>query len=250
MKPWLWDHTVHPIDWRIDEAQKAKETKRFRIGVMRTDSKAFNFKKTRICPPKHPTTKPFSGVVDPSPACTRALERTVSALSSQGHIIIDVSPPSPYNALLIASQLLNSDGCKMFLSFFRTGESNDPGAGQMSLCMKIPRPFKYLYYLWVKYIKRDNIWAGLLENWNEKSAYEQWKWVSKREAYKASWHEWWKQEELDFMLTPVNATPAVPHGGMKDAVSSCGYTFLFNLVSSAPATPPPCNTHPLAGNVC
>lgn len=38
-------------------------------------------------------------------------------------------------------------------------------------------------------------------------------------------------EELDFMLTPVNATPAVPHCGMKEAVSACGYTFLFNLVS-------------------
>ena len=36
---------------------------------------------------------------------------------------------------------------------------------------------------------------------------------------------------MDVMLTPPNATPAVPHGGMHDAVSSCGYTFLFNLVS-------------------
>ena len=100
----------------------------------------------------------------------------------------------------------------------------------MSLYMKIPRPFKYLYYLWVKYVKRDAIWAGLINDWNPKSAYEQWKWVAKREAYKARWHEWWNGEALDFMLTPVNATPAVPHGGMKEAVSSCGYTFLFNLV--------------------
>ena len=100
--------------------------------------------------------------------------------------------------------------------------------------MKIPRPLKYLYYLWVKHVLRDKVWAGLLENWTEKSAYEQWKWVSKREAYKASWHEWWQGQELDFMLTPVNATPAVPHCGMKEAVSSCGYTFLFNLVSVPP----------------
>ena len=169
--------------------------------------------------------------MDPSPACARALERAVSALRTQGHELVDVNPPSPYLALQIASQLLNSDGCKTFLSFFRTGETNDPGARQMSLYMKIPRPFKYLYYLWVKYIRRDEIWAGLLDDWHPKSSYEQWKWVSKREAYKASWHDWWKSEGLDFMLTPVNATPAVPHGGMKEAVSSCGYTFLFNLVS-------------------
>ena len=146
--------------------------------------------------------------------------------------MVDLSPPSPSTALLIASQLLLSDGSNTFLSYFRTGETNDPGARQLSLYMKIPRPFKYLYYLWVKYVRRDSLWAGLLRNWNEKSAYEQWKWVSKREAYKASWHEWWKGEGIDFMLTPVNATPAVPHCGMKQAVSSCGYTFLFNLVST------------------
>lgn len=103
----------------------------------------------------------------------------------------------------------------------------------MSLYMKIPRPFKYFYYLWVKYVRRDDIWAGLLEDWRPKSAYEQWKWVAMREAYKASWHDWWNGENIDFMLTPVNATPAVPHGGMKEAVSSCGYTFLFNLVDHA-----------------
>ena len=229
IKPWLWDHTVHPIEWRIDEERKVKETKKFKIGIMRTDGKT---NQIRICPSINILLSRFQGVVDPSPACARALQRTVSALSSQGHTVVDLSPPSPSTALLIASQLLLSDGSNTFLSYFRTGETNDPGARQLSLYMKIPRPFKYLYYLWVKYVRRDSLWADLLRNWNEKSAYEQWKWVSKREAYKASWHEWWKGEELDFMLTPVNATPAVPHCGMKEAVSSCGYTFLFNLVST------------------
>ena len=172
----------------------------------------------------------YTGVVDPSPACARALERTVSALRSQGHQVKEVTPPSPYTALQIASVLLNSDGCRTFLSFFRTGETNDPGARQMSIYMKIPRPFKYLYYLWVKYVRRDPIWADLLGNWHPLTAFEQWQWVAKREAYKAVWHDWWKNEDIDFIIAPVNATPAVPHNGMKEAVSSCGYTFLFNLV--------------------
>ena len=173
------------------------------------------------------------GVVEPSPACARALDMVVSALQSEGHEIVDVHPPSPYEALVIASNLLNSDGCRTFRSFFRTGEWNDPGAAQMSWYMGIPKPFKFLYYLWVRYIRQDAIWAGLLANFHEKSAFEQWKWVARREAYKAKWHDWWQNEaKLDFMLTPPNATPAVPHAGMKDAVSSCGYTFLFNLVCS------------------
>ena len=179
--------------------------------------------------------------MDPSPACARALEETVSALRSQGHDCVDISPPSPYLALQIASSLLNSDGCRTFLSFFRTGETNDPGARQMSLYMRLPRFLKYLHFLWVKYVRRDAVWAGLLENWHAKSSFEQWKLVSKRESYKATWHEWWNREEYDFLLTPVNATPAVPHKGMKEAVSSCGYTFLFNLVSSMLNRPTDCN---------
>ncbi|KAH0551569.1 hypothetical protein GP486_007215 [Trichoglossum hirsutum] len=190
MKPWTYDHMVHPIGWRDDQERDAKEKKRFRVGVMTDD-----------------------------------------ALQADGHEVVDITPPQPYEALVIASQLLNADGCKTFSSFLRTGEWNDPGAAQMSFYMNIPRPLKYLYYLWVRYVRRDKIWAGLLKDWHEKSVSELWKLAYRREAYKARWHEWWEQEaKLDFLITVPNATPAVPHGGMKQSVSSCGYTFLFNLL--------------------
>ena len=145
--------------------------------------------------------------------------------------MVDVSPPSPYEALKIASQLLLSDGCKTFRSFFRTGEWSDSGAAQLSFYCSLPSPIRYLYYLWVRYVRDDAIWAGLLRDWSEKTTPEQWQLVAKREAYKARWHTWWRDEaQMDFLLTVPNATPAVPHDGMKDAVSSCGYTFLFNLL--------------------
>lgn len=209
MKPWTYDHSVHPIPWRSDVVKEYSEKKKFRVGVLRTD-----------------------GVVDPSPACARALEEVAQALRKEGHEIVDVHPPSPYEALQIAAPLLNSDGCKTYSSLFRTFEWEDAGAAQMSLLASFPRPFRFLYWAWVKYIRRDEIWAGLVADWGEKSAFEQWKLVAKREGYKARWHEWWQQDaKVDFLITPPNATPAVPHKAMKDAVSSCGYTFLFNLVS-------------------
>lgn len=208
MKPWTYDHTVHPIPWREEVIKEVLEKKTFKVGVLRTD-----------------------GVVDPSPACARALEEVALAFQKEGHDVIDILPPDPYEALCIASQLLNSDGCKTFKSFFRTGEWEDSGAKQMSWLMNLPRPFKWIYYLWVKYVRRDNIWAGLVKDWHEKSSFEQWKLVAKREAYRERWHNWWEREaKVDFLITPPNAAPAVPHDGMKYAVSSCGYTFLFNLV--------------------
>lgn len=216
MKPWKYDHTVHPLEWRDSVTDEYATKKKLRVGVLRTD-----------------------GVVDPAPACARALQMVVSALESAGHETFDVTPPSPpaspYDALVMASQGLNADGCGTFRSHFRTGETDDPGAREMRRLVNLPQPFKYLYYLYVKYVRRDDIWAGLIRHWSPKSAFEQWKLVGQREAIKARWHEWWEngtgEEKMDVLLTVPNATPAVPEGGMREAVSSCGYTFLFNLVS-------------------
>ncbi|KAI0473361.1 amidase [Xylariaceae sp. FL0804] len=209
MRPWEYDYAAHPLAWRRDvEDEYLATSRRLRVGVMRTD-----------------------GVVDPSPACRRALEQTAAALRRAGHEVVDVvNPPSPYEALYLGAHLLNADGCQMFKSFFRAGEWDDRGADQMDWLMRLPRPLKYVYYLWVKYVRRDDVWAGLVRDWHPKTAFENWKLVARREAYRARWFEWWDGAGVDCLLTPPNATPAVPHGGMKDAVSSCGYTFLFNVL--------------------
>ena len=212
MQPWKYDPSVHPIPWRSNVEAEYQSKKPLKVGVMRSDN-----------------------VVDPAPACARALENAVSVLRSQGHEVFDVSTPDPYEAMVIASNLLNADGTKMFRSFFRTGESDDPGAKQFGRYMRLPRFVKFFYWAYVKYVKRDAIWAGLLEHWHAKSAFENWQWVYKREVYKARWYEWWnsfgdKGDGLDILLTPPNATPAIPHGGMATAAASCGYTFLFNLL--------------------
>ncbi|KAI9171809.1 Acetamidase-like protein [Paramyrothecium foliicola] len=207
MQPWKYDFSCHPLEWRSEVEKEYLGKPSLKVGIMRTD-----------------------GVVDPSPACRRALEMTEAALRRAGHEIVEVDPPSPYEGLVIASQLLNSDGVAMSKSFFRWGETNDRGVRQMRFYMKLPRPIKYLYYLWVKYVRGDAVWAGLLRDFHPKTSFESWKLVARREAYKRKWYDWWNQANVDCLITPPNATPAVPHGGMHDAVSSCGYTFLFNLI--------------------
>ena len=177
-------------------------------------------------------------VVDPSPACARALDMAATALVAEGHVVFDITPPSPYEALVIASNLLNADGTQMFRSFFRTGEIDDAGASRFGAYMRLPRVVKWFYWAWTKYIMRDELWAGLLAHWHKKSAFENWQWVAKREVYKAKWFEWWNSfgdngEGMDFIITPPNSTPAVPHGGMRTAAAACGYTFLFNLLDYA-----------------
>lgn len=209
MRPWTYDYSCHPIPWRSEIEQEYSQ-RILRVGIFRTD-----------------------GVVDPSPACKRALEMTEAALRKAGHEIVEIDPPSPYEALCLASLLLNSDGLETAMSFLRWGERNDCGVAQLRWYMTLARPIKYLHYLWVKYVRRDLVWANLIRSWEPQTGYQIWQLNAKREEYKQKWFDWWDASDIDCLIAPPNATPAIPHKGMYHAVSSCGYTFLFNLVSSA-----------------
>ncbi|PYI32859.1 amidase signature enzyme [Aspergillus indologenus CBS 114.80] len=211
MEPWKYDYTVHPIHWREKEEEEA-QTRKLRIGLMTSD-----------------------GVIPPTPAIARALSTTTAALVAAGHTVSDIKPPvtaDPFTGLHLASQLLNSDGCVTFNSHLHSFEPSDPGADQLTRISNLPRPLRYLYYLWVRYIRRDVQWAKLIRTFGPKSAAELWKLTAQRESFRATWHAWWDDatQQYDFILCPVNATPALPHKAMHDAVSSCGYTFLWNLL--------------------
>ncbi len=39
MKPWKYDHNVHPIPWKQDEEEDARDKKRLKVGVMRDDGR-------------------------------------------------------------------------------------------------------------------------------------------------------------------------------------------------------------------
>jgi Asp-tRNA(Asn)/Glu-tRNA(Gln) amidotransferase A subunit family amidase len=222
MKPWEADHTVHPIPWRDSDytaIRSRQGSRKLRIGVMTSD-----------------------GVVAPSPAIARALSLSTRALRQAGHTVVEIGAASfpqtatPAYGLQVASMLLCADGGSTYRSFFRTGEATDPAAGQLRFYAMLPRAIRYLHYLWVRYVRGDGLWAGLLRSFGALSAFQQWQWVAKREAFRATWFDWWNQAEqqFDFILCAANATPALPHGAMHDAVSSCGSTFLWNLLTTRP----------------
>ncbi|OQE27060.1 hypothetical protein PENFLA_c006G10839 [Penicillium flavigenum] len=211
MEPWKYEHSVHPISWR-SEVESEAQNKPLRIGLMTSD-----------------------GVVPPTPAIERAIATTVAALTEAGHTVSEITTPpnaDPFTGLNLASQLLNSDGCHHFNAKLKSFEPSDPGASQLSRIAHLPRPLRYLYYLYVRYIRRDKVSATLIRDFGPKSAAQLWTITAQREAFRAAWHKWWDAEpqQYDFILCPVNATPALPHKAMHDAVSSCGYTFLWNLL--------------------
>lgn len=204
MKPWEYDHSVVPIPWRETDLSAVKG---LRWGVIWDD-----------------------GVVAPSPPCLRALKSVVSLLEANGHEVVTIDPPSQYEGLKLASQLIYADGGKTMMRIMHTGEYNDPGVIEALAMFRMPRFSKRLYAWYIRHIRGDDVYAGLVENWSEKTVPELLTLVAAREAYRALWFEFWKTQNLDFIITVPNAHPAVPHGGMKEGWKSCGYTFLWNLL--------------------
>lgn len=228
MQPWKYDYTVHPIAWR-DQEEREAATKQLRIGVMRSDGMC-------VCVYYEELYLTVTlGVIPPTPAISRAIDTTVAALTAAGHTVTEVAPPAdadPFTGFCLASELLNSDGCVTFNSHRYSFEPTDPGAAQLSRIAYLPGPLRYLYYLYVRYIRRDVRWAKVIGSFGPKTAAQLWQITAQREGFRKRWHSWWDAEpqQYDFILCPVNATPALPHGAMHDAVSSCGYTFLWNLL--------------------
>lgn len=236
-KPWTMDYSVHPLEWRQKPIDELNNKKKLRVGVMFTD-----------------------GIVDPSPACARALQLSVDALRKKGHEIIEIIPenapdaaasfnanktttkhnatesaiiPSTLNCLRIASQLLCSDAVKIALRPKLWAEYNDKGVERFKMVQRLPRWMKRIWAWYLENIVGDHVWATLVRDWNEKKITERWDLVYEREGYKAEFFEAWNRAEIDFMLTVPNATPALKHRGLYDSASSCGYSFMFNLLDYA-----------------
>lgn len=202
MEPWNYDHTVIKMPWRKVDLS----AKRLKWGVMWTD-----------------------GVVTPSPACSRALTDVVSVLKQYGYDIVTLNPPSPYEGFKIASQLL-ADELRQTDNILLTGESNDPGMVQANGMYSTPAFVKRMYAWYLRYLRGDETYAGLIEGWGPKSAQEYFRLVAQREEYRARWFTMWQEMGVDFVLTCPNAMPAIPHGAMKDAFTNCLYAFLFNML--------------------
>ena len=112
----------------------------------------------------------------------------------------------------------------------RWGESNDPGVREARIMFAMPRFVKRLYAWYLRHIKRDDAYAGLIENWSEKTVEEYLRLIAKREGYREQWFHKLRDGAFDFILTVPNALPATPHGGIKTGFKACGYTFLWNIV--------------------
>ena len=122
----------------------------------------------------------------------------------------------------------------------RSGEYISPALRTVRLILRLPLWLKKFQATLLRWFSRpwgrNDAWASLIEVFDPRTALEERKLIVEREAYKAAWHEAWKREGLDFVLTAPHALPAVPRdpkASDKATLVSANYAFLYNTVRAS-----------------
>ncbi|KAJ7466725.1 amidase signature domain-containing protein [Mycena galericulata] len=204
MKPWTYDFTCVPLPWQPVDLQV--EGRKLKWGVIWQD-----------------------GICEPTPACRRSLSLVVNALKSQGHEVVEFTPPPIPDLLTTGYELVFSDGGAQMRDGGLPGDTlNPPLRGTIAL-LALPRLAKRLL-AWLSRTA-DPFYAHLLEVMYPKTILEERALVARRDEFRSEWHERWTEENLDFVLTVPHPLPALENGtGERASLMSAGYTFLFNML--------------------
>lgn len=202
MKPWEYDFSCIPLPWREIELPR-----KLKFGVMWSD-----------------------GIVDPSPACRRALQMTVDAVKKQGHEFVDFVIPDALYGHNIGAQCICSDGLEQCSGGRFFGERNDKGVDRALWYGRLPRFVKRIYAWFVEHVWGDKVWATVLRDFNHYTIGEHRQHIARKYQWRQKVFEAWKDSGIDFLLTVPHSTPAFPHHTFYDSFTGLDYTFFFNIL--------------------
>lgn len=201
-EPWKWDGDCVPLGWREPMPLAPSQVK---IGYFGYD-----------------------GYAPLSPACQRALDKTVQTLTQAGFQMVRFDPPDVALANEIFYGILSADGGDALLSPLR-GDPLEPAVQHMRRIVRLWRPLRWLITGMLRWFNAP-AFAALLKQCRPKSVKELWKLVEQQQAYKQRFHQAWLDAGLDLVICPVNSLPAVQHTHTKDAAAAASYTILWNVL--------------------
>jgi len=169
------------------------------------------------------------GFVPATPACARGVTDAVEALRRAGHIIVEFTPPGVVEIMPLFFALLGADGMTTVLKSLEKDIYEDY-VSSMLVKMKLPGFMKRLIAFAVRNFKGDAKAAQMVLNFREYNVAEYWKLIVQRNICRKNFFEAWRKQELDVVICPAHALPAVPHMSFNDITFACCYTALYNVL--------------------
>ncbi|KAJ9098764.1 hypothetical protein QFC21_004412 [Naganishia friedmannii] len=217
-----------PIDYGslrpLDLVSVRQSSRPIRIGVYHTD-----------------------GFVHTTPACYRAMEETISALRtkySDAQIQLVPLPKEDVRAVEAMEIFVGLTSAAKYRHLSHPHLSPDalePTLHVPVYVSRLPAFLRALISFVLVYILRETDFAVLGRATGGKSAEEYFKWVQRRETFRREWRERvWQGYDLDAIIAPIQATPALPHGGAQKlslmSISTAMYNVLDYPIACLPVT--------------
>lgn len=168
------------------------------------------------------------GLVSPSRAVARAVERARDVLAERGCTVVPFRPPGLHEAIFTYFAAMSSDGGKTVRALASQG-AVDPTVAALERIARLPVRIRRGLAR-VLSIAGESTVASLLRVLGEKPVRELFRLTVELRAYRRQLIEAFRAEPIDILLAPAHATAALPHGLSKDFVVAGSYSMLFNLV--------------------
>ncbi|QSL65846.1 hypothetical protein MERGE_000124 [Pneumocystis wakefieldiae] len=148
-----------------------------------------------------------------SPACRRAVRMVVDSLKAVGHKVVEIRPPSSFDAVEIFIDPLEKNLRLLVLSSW------------------IPHFIRSIIAYIIENFIRDSKLSLVFKAARKKKFTEYCNLVHRRNLYCNEWFKVWNYYKLDGIIAPISPLPALPHNGTTSVAPIAASTFIYNLLN-------------------
>ncbi len=176
------------------------------------------------------------GFMEPSIAICRAVREAKDALQQAGATLVPFTPPNVNALLELHFAALSADGVKTLLSALGRDRLIDALRTTRDMA-RIPGPLKKALASGLGLVGEDRA-SQVMRNLGEKDVATYWQLTAQRDRLMREEQAAWREAQIDALLCPIQATPAIPHGMGKDFILSFCYAARYNMLNLPAGTVP------------
>lgn len=202
-KNWLNDYETVPIPWR---EEIFRTPKKLRIGYIKNH-------------PSFPVTK----------ANVRAVQEAAEALKSRGHEVVELEFYLFEELTTSFLELISADGQFRGLRKKMGGEPPIDEYKLMFAIAKIPNFLRKVVSFLLNCLGQRRTGKIVLAM-SERTAWEYFQCSERHKSFQGKFSLWWKENQIDAIISPGFGTPALKHGMAQELFIYCCYMFVWNVL--------------------
>jgi fatty acid amide hydrolase len=169
------------------------------------------------------------GVVPVSAACRRAVERSVRVLQDAGAVVVEAPPQDVLEVVSVYLGGMSADGGRTLRAQI-DDDDLDPALSMLWRLQKLPAAARRLAAYAMDRQDEPHV-ARLLRALGEKRVADVWALTRRARGLAVDELGRWNHMQLDALVCPPHATPALPHGASRDFALGGTLSMRFNLLN-------------------